>query len=69
LALTLHGPVEPIFPRWLQVIWLFLLWGLTLLMVALLIDSLTVMPPVDIESPPVATARVARHSSVAPAPL
>lgn len=74
LALTLHGPVEKTLPTVVQLILLLALWGLTLVIAALLIDSLTLnnnsssssnsKAAVDLESPVV----VVRHTSVSPAP-
>lgn len=70
LALTLHGPVEKVFPAIIQTILVFILWGTTLLISALLIDSLTVstalqsQPSVDIESP-----QQSRHASIARSPI
>jgi hypothetical protein len=72
LALILHGPVEKAFPAVVQMILVFCLLGLTLLIAALLIDSLTISPVVahtlpvvvDVESPP-----PKRHTTICPAPI
>lgn len=70
LALTLHGPVEKVYFVWLHVVLVFCLWGITLLITALLIDSLSVVVPgpprEDIEAPPPVT-RV-KYSSITAAP-
>lgn len=68
LALTLHGAVERIYPAWLHVILLFVLWGSTLFVAALLIDSIAPVakPPFDIESPPPMTRRQLTSVGLAP---